>query len=277
MAKASLGPVDRLRGARLAVILGSGLGDVTKGLPIKGRARFDEVPGVTGPDIAGHDGDVTLCDVGMGTCLFIRGRKHLYEGKADELAALIRFVARSGIDSLLITSAAGSLVRSITPGEIVRVGQILNFHLRWPLRGRALGVDRDGDRGATGPPRDESGRGADRRLTLHGGLNDRLARAAKSCALSLATATLASVPGPAYETRAEVRALQDSGATVVSMSAVPEFALADAFGIQVACLAVITNWATGISGEPLSHGEVLEAGARVTSALRRLITQFVVE
>lgn len=246
--------------ARIAVILGSGLGDVGQRHATEAALPFDDIPGLSRPEVSGHAGEIRRCLVGSTPCLFIRGRRHVYEEKADEIASLVRFVASSGVEELVVTSAAGSLLPTLRPGEFVLVERIVDLQhplLRIPPLART--------------PRPES-----RLLELDPGMNRRLERSAISCGLPLVRATLASCTGPTYETRAEVYALQGADVTVASMSVAPEVATARALGIRVACVGLVTNWVTGITRGPLDHEHVLAAGRSATTALERLITQFIV-
>lgn len=249
----------------LAVMLGSGLGRVSDAYHATADVSFEEIPGVTRPEVVGHRGGLKRCAIGRRACLFVEGRRHHYEGKARELYHLIAFVKSRGVDKLLLTSAAGSIDPALPPGQLVLIEQIVDLQHRSP----ASGVSEP--RPAAVAARPEV---AGPRLELDGVMNDMLRRSAAVAGISLATATMATCSGPAYETPAEVRALQQTGASVVSMSGAPEIAAANSLGIQVASVALITNWATSISDARPSHANVLEAGRRATDLLTRLIAQF---
>jgi len=176
---------------------------------------------------------------------------------------MIRFLHSVGVRKLLVTSAAGSLIPTLEPGGLVIVEQILDCQFRPPSH-LVVSARVPGDPSRPGV--------AGRRLVLDAGLTRCLARSAVSTGISATPGTLSSWPGPAYETRAEVHALQTAGVSVASMSAAPEVAVANALGIQVACLAVVTNWVTGVSPTRLSHEHVLETGRAVAADLDRLIT-----
>jgi purine-nucleoside phosphorylase len=249
----------------MAVLLGSGLGGVCEAYPHEASLSFDDIPGVTRPEVAGHGGEVWRCSVGGRPCLFVRGRRHYYEAKTSEIGHLAGFLRALGVTKLLITSAAGSLQPTLPPGQLVLVEYVIDFQYR-PLSSAPAA-----ERGGIGPARPPN----PRVLDLDPTLNDTLKRSAIAAGISLAPATLAACSGPAYETPAEVNALRSMAASVVSMSVAPELAQANSLGIQVACVAVITNWVTGIARSPLSHDDVLAAGRGVTDRLGRLITQFV--
>jgi purine-nucleoside phosphorylase len=196
-------------------------------------------------------------------CLFVHGRKHFYEGKTEESETLIRVLRSAGVARLLLTSAAGSLTPAHEPGELVVVEQVLDCQFRPPSRLVA----------SAHAPAEPSRPGAvGRRLELDAWLTECVKGAAVSSGIPLAPATLSSWPGPAYETRTEVYALQGAGASVASMSVAPELAVANAIGIQVACVAVVTNRVTGVSSTRLSHERVLEASRGAAANLGHLIT-----
>ena len=118
-------------------------------------------------------------------------------------------------------------------------------------------------------------RAAAANLRLADDLGARIQRAGRRAGLRLNRGSLASLPGPAYETPSEIRALKSIGTSLVSMSGAPETVAANGLGMQVAMIAVVTNWAAGISTVPLAHDDVLTRGQAVTADLRRLIAQFV--
>jgi len=252
--------LDGFAGSSLAVILGSGLSEVVERYPTEASISFGDVPGLTPPNIAGHVGEIRCSTVGKTPIVFVRGRKHYYEGMLGEIEALIRFLHGVGIERLILTSAAGALKPTLAPGELVLVEDIIDCQNRPPQP--TAGVL--GRPGAAG-----------RRLGLDTRLGERIARSARSAGVSLAPVTLFSAPGPLYETRTDAFWLQCSGASVASMSVAPEVNIANALGIQVACVAVVTNWVTGVSSKTLSHEDVLETGRGVSEALGRLIEDLV--
>jgi inosine/guanosine/xanthosine phosphorylase family protein len=253
-------PSDGITGSSLAVILGSGLSEVVERYPTEAAISFDDVRGLTRPNVMGHVGEIRRSVVGKSPIVFVRGRKHYYEGSPGESEALIRFLQGVGIERLILTSAAGSLKTTLAPGELVLVEDIIDYQNRPPVR----------TAGAPGRPGT-----AGRRLGLDGPLGDCIARSAVSAGVSLAPVTLYCAPGPLYETQADVFWLQSAGASVASMSVAPEVTVANALGIQVACVVVVTNWVTGVSSETLSHERVLETGRAASGALGRLIEDLV--
>jgi xanthosine phosphorylase len=264
VSRESASPTDAavFHGATLGILLGSGLDAVADGFRVEAVLPFDQVEGVGAPTVAGHSGELRRCEVSGHACLFVCGRRHFYEGGVEPVRSLMRFLHRAGLRRLVITSAAGSLVKSIVPGELVVVTDIVDAQSRTPVPGEVAVPE-------TGRPT------GSRRLALDAVVSRDLWVAASRAKVGLGRGSAVASAGPLYETPAEVRALQETGASVVTMSGAPEIGMANALGIQLAMVAVVTNWATGISSVRLRHEDVLEAARAASSALRRLVTEFV--
>ena len=252
--------IAALRGATTAVVLGSGLGEVSSIFPTRASCPFDVVPGLGQAVVAGHRGELVLAGVGDFPCLFVRGRRHYYEGEGSAIDHLIQCLAWLGIRDLVLTSAAGSLVRHLAPGDLVLADHILDLQFR--------------------PPRAVTDGVAERhpmaRLDLDNGLRKRLRQAAGAAGVALIRGHMACLAGPNYETHAEVVALQRVGISVVTMSVAAEVQSANAVGIRVASMALVTNWTTGLAGDRLSHDEVLDRGRDAVAPLARVVRTLLV-
>jgi inosine/guanosine/xanthosine phosphorylase family protein len=267
-------------GASLAVLLGSGLSGVSDPFATRAVLPFAEIPRLAAAGVAGHDGELRRCVVAAKPCLFIHGRKHFYEGAVDDMPRLVEFVHDLGVRRLILTSAAGSLTKSICPGELVLVDDILDVQFRPPARHRPP-AHRPGE----SPPltrlrspyeTSRTGRpGMVGRMDLDPDLNRRLWVAGARSRIALVRGSVATCAGPIYETPAEIGMLQQTGASLVTMSGAPEVAAANGLGIRVAMIALVTNWAAGISNVRLRHDDVLAAAGRAAPLLTRLITQFI--
>jgi ribosomal-protein-alanine acetyltransferase len=259
----------------LAVILGSGLGGTCRGLKTDAVFGFEEVPGLTRPQVSGHPGEFRVCRLDLGACLFVLGRRHHYEESDEDIRLLIEFIASLGVDKLVVTSAAGSLHAGLAPGRLVLVDRLVDLQNR--SQSQVL-IDRQpewtfGRTGKREGPVGELGR-VSIRLPLDDQLNRRLQAAAARAGVPLDRATMACLAGPNYETPAEVKALQLIGADIAAMSAAPEIEYSTGRGIRVAVLSVVTNLATGIKTGRLRHDEVLSTAARAASDLKHLLMQF---
>lgn len=242
-----------------ALILGSGFGGVERALEPSARADYADLPGFPLP--AGTGGHV--CRVSQGTiwgrnALVFRGRYHAYEGFSPrELAACVCVAHGLGARTLVVTNAAGGIREDLKPGALMAIRDHINLMGVNPLMGREKLP------GARAFP--AMGQAYDRRLT------SALVAAAEQAGERVTPGVYAAVLGPSYETPAEVEFLRRIGADAVGMSTVPEVIAANALGMKVCGLSLITNTAGGSSD---SHGQVLKAGTdnaeRIASVLQKL-------
>jgi purine-nucleoside phosphorylase len=243
------------------LVLGSGLGALAGGIDGAVKIPFGEVPGFPEQGVEGHAGYLIGGRVEGHPVLFQAGRFHLYEGyDPSVVVAPVRLAARLGAKIIIVTNAAGSLVPDLVPGSILLLTDHINLMARNPLAGQVQpDEERFPDMSA---PFDEA-------------LQELAADRAETMGLELPRGTYVGVLGPCYETPAEVRFLQKTGAQAVGMSTVPEVIAARALGLRVLAFSLITNLAAGLGnpmGNPtLHHGEVLEVGAEAGSRLKELI------
>ena len=242
----------------VAIVLGSGLGGLVDSFTNAVAIPFSEIPGMAAATVEGHRGELVMGDWDVLRVVAIRGRLHYYEGHdLDAVTFPIRVAHALGAETLILTAAAGGVRESLRPGDLVAIADHLNLLGMNPLRGPnddALGV-RFPDMTSVYDPR--------LRAIAH--------VEADRIGLNLFEGVYAAVPGPSYETPAEVRMLRTLGADLVGMSTVPEAIVARHSGMAVLGIALVTNPGAGITGEPLAHAEVLEAGRRAAGRLRELI------
>jgi purine-nucleoside phosphorylase len=226
------------------VVLGSGLGPAAESLTGP-RLAFGQLPGYVAPGVAGHAGEFVATWIGGKPVLLARGRIHLYEGHPADLVVLpVRAAAALGVPVMIATNAVGGVDPSLRLGDVVLVTDHINLTGHSPLTGANL--DEIGPRF---PNMSEAYRPE---------LLAVARRAAEAAGVDLREGVLAAVPGPSYETPAEVRALRAAGADVVGMSTVPEVIAAVHAGMAAAVLSLVTN-AAGASSA--THEEVVEAAA----------------
>lgn len=250
---------SRLEGRRptVAVVLGSGLGHVAERVQDAIRIPYGVIPGFHVPTVVGHKGELVAGRLADRDVIIQSGRFHMYEGhSADEAVLPVRLFASLGVDTLVVTNAAGGINRSYGPGTIMLIRDHLNLTGRTPLLGAAL-------------PGEE--RFPDMTVAYDAGLRDRARALAGSTGIPLEEGVYAGLLGPSYETPAEVAYLERIGADAVGMSTVMEVIAARARGMRVAGFSTVTNAAAGYSGAPLSHAEVMEVAARVGERLGVLI------
>ena len=227
----------------VAIVLGSGwapavsaLGQPTAALPMA------DVPGFTPPSAAGHTGQVLSVGIGGHRVLVLAGRVHAYEGHdLRHVVHPVRTACAAGARVVVLTNAAGAVCEDFTVGQPVLISDHLNLTARSPLVGAQF-------------------------VDMVDAYAARLRVLAHEVDPGLAEGVYAGLPGPHFETPAEIRMLRTLGADLVGMSTVHETIAARAAGAEVLGVSLVTNMAAGITGEPLSHVEVLETGA--TSAAR---------
>lgn len=241
----------------VAIVLGSGLGGLANAVNGGQSIPYREIPGFPTPHVVGHSGELVYGDLEGRPVLLQSGRFHMYEGHAPEIVALpVRVFAALGVGALIVTNAAGGIRHTFRPPVLMLIADHINLMWRYPLRGPVVpGEERFPDMSEP----------YDRRLR-------ELARqVARAEGIRLEEGVYVSVLGPSFETPAEVRMLRHIGADAVGMSTVPEVTVARARGLRVLGISTISNFGSGITSEPLSHREVLEAGRLVAGDLERLV------
>jgi purine-nucleoside phosphorylase len=243
---------------QVGLILGSGLGGYADKLANATRIDYGELPGFPRSKVAGHKGCLVLGERAGARCVAMQGRVHMYEGHS---AATVAFPARVlvalGAKVLIITNAAGGLNPAWNPGTLMLIRDHIDLLRDHPLRGP--NDDRLGPRF----PDMTHAYATDLRLLAK--------EAAAAAGVKLEEGVYVAMPGPTYETPAEVKMLQLLGADATGMSTVPEVVVARHMGAQVIGVSCITNHAAGITGHELSHTEVTETASRVRATFETLL------
>jgi purine-nucleoside phosphorylase len=245
------------RNPRIAIVLGSGLGGLTRKFRDPVRIPYSEIPGFPATTIVGHGGELVSGQFAGKEVLAQSGRFHLYEGhEAARVTLPVRSFAGLGIESLLLTNAAGGIRRTFSSGTVMLIADHINLTFRNPLFGKVLpGEERFPD---MSQPYDEALRQLAREVALER-------------QIPLEEGVYVQVLGPSFETPAEIRMLDRMGADAVGMSTAVEVIAARARGLRCLGFSVVTNPAAGISPKKLDHIEVLEAAHRVTGQLEALV------
>jgi purine-nucleoside phosphorylase len=236
----------------VAVVLGSGwtpalsaLGLTTAVLPMA------ELPGFTPPTAVGHTGQVLSVDIAGRRVLVLAGRVHAYEGHGlQHVVHPVRTACAAGARVIVLTNAAGGLRAEFEVGQPVLISDHLNLTSRSPLTGPQF-------------------------VDMVDAYAPRLRKLAREVDSTLAEGIYAGLPGPQYETPAEIRMLRMLGADLVGMSTVYEAIAARAAGAEVLGVSLVTNPAAGMTGEPLSHVDVLAAGAASATRMGALLADVV--
>jgi purine-nucleoside phosphorylase len=247
---------------RVAVVLGSGLNELAHRITEATTVPYDQIPHFPTTTVAGHAGKVFLGKLGGAPVIIFQGRFHYYEGHDLETVTFpVRVLSRLGVSTLILTAATGGIRADLRAGNLVLLTDHLNLIGSNPLRG-----SNDPRFGTRFPDMTEV---YSKRLRT-------LAREeAKPLGIELVPGVYACLPGPSYETPAEIKMLRTLGADVVGMSTVPEAIVARHSGIEVLAFALVSNAAAGVAGTPITHDEVLEAGRKVAPTLARLIERVV--
>jgi purine-nucleoside phosphorylase len=247
----------------LAVVLGSGLGALAEGPEAKRGVAvpFTDLPGFPAQSVAGHSGKVVFCELEGRRVLLQAGRFHFYEGHPlAVVTAPMRLYARLGVKAVLHTNAAGALNPAHAVGDLMAITDHINFTGTHPL---------------LGPNVEPGPRFPDMSAAYDPALRAQLQAAARATGQPLQEGVYIGVLGPSYETPAEIRAFRALGADAVGMSTVPEVIVARHEGLRVAGVSCLCNMAAGILPQPLSHAEVLAAGAAAAAKFETLVRRFI--
>ena len=268
-----------VRGARVGLVLGSGLGAFAQGLRGASATPYERLEGMARSTVPGHAGRLVLGEVGGVRVAVLEGRVHRYEGRsAEEVTRAVRALAALEVGALVLTNASGGLDPSWSPPLLMRITDHVDMQ-RTPLFFPSAALQERADRAPMSSELQRAcgeHRHPDERATANSSLYDTaLGRAleleAREAGIPLVHGIYAGLLGPSYETPAEVRMLRWLGASAVGMSTVAEASAAFAAGVRVAGISCVTNAAAGLARGPLSHAEVVEAGARMASALCTLL------
>lgn len=242
----------------IGVVLGSGLGAFADTLDDAVETSYSEIPGWPVSTAIGHAGKLVTGRIGQTEVTVLAGRAHLYEGyTAAQVAFGIRELARRGARSVLLTNAAGGINLNYRPGDLVLISDHINLLGANPL---------------TGPNDDSLGpRFPDMSEAYSRQYREIAKSTASELGITLQEGVYAAVPGPSFETPAEIRFLRTIGADLVGMSTVPETIVANHMGMKVLGISCVTNMAAGILPQKLVHEDVLETGARVRDTLVKLL------
>ncbi len=234
---------------RLAMVLGSGLGGVVDLLDEGSRVRvpYTEIPHVPRTTVEGHAGELVAGVVGGIPIILLSGRAHAYEGHSQrEATLLLRAVLDLGVETVILTNAAGGIDPDFDAGDLMLITDHINLSGENPLLGPNL--DRFGDRF---PPMTDAYDPTLRAAAIE---------AAARTGITLREGVYVMLSGPAYETRAELRMLRALGGDAVGMSTAHEAMVARHAGRRVLGISLVTNKATGDEEEGATHDEVIETG-----------------
>lgn len=249
----------------IAVVLGSGLGQFAEELENPITINYDMLPGFPKTTIHGHVGNLLLGYWRGKGVICLQGRAHTYEGlhNYETVKTYVRTMKLLGCTHFIATNASGSLREDVGPGELMLITDHINLQPSNPLIG-----ENDDEFGPRFYPLDNA---YDKTMQ-----KDFIAQAEKN-AIKLNTGVYISVLGPNYETAAEIRAFKILGADAVGMSTVPEVLVANHCGLKVAVIAIITNYATGLTTISHSHNEVVKMASQAAGKLNILLKDYIMD
>lgn len=239
---------------RIGIVLGSGLGGLADEIQDTKVWNFGEIPHFPVSSVEGHRGQLiagSLCGVEV---LAMAGRVHFYEGfTMKEVSFPVRVMGAMGVKNIIITNAGGAANSRMTPGDIALIEDHINLMGDNPLRGSPDFTDLTSVYSDT--------------------LKELARRAAENKGIELKSGVYVGNQGPSYETPAEVRMARIMGGDIVGMSTVPEVITASSCGMSVLGLSMITNMAAGITGEKLSHREVIATTESAQEEFKTLVRE----
>jgi len=235
---------------KIALVLGSGLGGFADEFAGAVKIPYAKIPHFPRSTAIGHAGQLIIGKVGDTDVVGMQGRVHLYEEySAKEVSFPVRVFARMGVKAIVLTNAAGGINKELTQGRLVVISDHINLQGVNPLCG-----PNDEHFGPRFPDMTEAYDKQFRALALAEG---------RRLGIDLGQGVYAALPGPSYETPAEIRYLRAIGADLVGMSTVPEVIAARHGGIRVLGISCVTNTAAGVVDRPLDHDDVLRIAERV--------------
>lgn len=248
---------------RVAMVLGSGLGDYADSIQIETIINYQEIEGFPVSTVAGHKGRLVFGYVEQVPVVIMQGRVHYYEGYSmSDVVLPVRLMKLMGADILLLTNASGGIHPELRAGDFMLMTDHISSFVPNPLIGEniaALGV-----------------RFPDMSEVYDQKLRSIVQQAAAECDISLKEGVYAQMTGPSYESPAEIRMLGKIGADAVGMSTVCEAIAAKHMGMRICGISCISNMAAGISASPLNHEEVQEAMNASALSFKKLLTKAVI-
>ncbi|MBI3018944.1 MAG: purine-nucleoside phosphorylase [Deltaproteobacteria bacterium] len=249
--------------ASLGIILGSGLGAFVDYLQNKKEIPYSQIPHFPMSSVSGHKGQFVFGKMGNIPVYVLQGRIHYYEGHPlEDVTFPVRVLKQLGATTLIVTNAAGSINRSYKAGELMLIKDHINLLGTNPLRGKNWEE--------WGP------RFPDLTEAYDEALRKKAKAVAKKIKVQLREGIYVAVPGPSYETPAEVKMLKTLGADAVGMSTVPEVIVANHQGMKVCGISCLTNYAAYTGAHKLGHEEVLKVTQNASKKFGLFLKEFII-
>ena len=247
---------------KIGIVLGSGLGHFAEKIKDAHTIAAGAIPNYPVSTVPGHAGKLVLGRLNSADIVAQQGRVHSYEGyPMEQVTYPIRLMAALGIQTLIVTNAAGGVNSSFHPGDLMIITDHINFSFRNPLVGM--------------PVDDEKNRTVDMFQAYDPEYIALAEATARELNISIRKGVLCMTHGPNYETAAEVRAIRVIGGDACTMSTVPEVIVARQLGLRVLGISCITNMATGVGDSKLDHHEVTVIADQIAETFERLISTII--
>ena len=249
---------------KVALVLGSGLGDYGDNIDIRYRVDYAEIDNFPISTVEGHQGRFLFGYIKDVPVVVMQGRIHYYEGYSmSDVVLPIRLMHLMGAEILMLTNSSGGLNPAFVPGDLMMITDQISTFVPSPLIGKNI---------------DELGtRFPDITHIYYRSLQQMIRDVAKDMNFSLKEGVYIQFTGPNYESPAEVQMARLLGADAVAMSTACEAVAAKHMGMRICGISCISNMAAGITGQPLSHEEVKAAGERVAPVFSKLVTESIVK
>ena len=245
-----------------AIILGTGLGSLVHEITDKYEISYKDIPNFPVSTVEGHSGKLIFGKLGNKDIMAMQGRFHFYEGyDMQKVTFPVRVMKELGVETVVVTNAAGGVNTSFEPGDLMLISDHINFMGTNPLIG-----PNDSEMGVRFPDMSTS-------YTVE--LREMAKQVAADLNIKVQEGVYVGMTGPVYETPAEIRMLRTLGGDAVGMSTVPEVIVARHAGMKVLGISCISNMAAGILDQPLHHDEVIETTERVKANFLALVKAIV--
>lgn len=247
---------------KIGLILGSGLGVLAEEIESPVQIKYEQIPNFPESTVEGHEGQLVFGRLEGKDVVAMQGRFHYYEGYSmKQVTFPVRVMKALGVDTLIVTNAAGGINKQFTPGDLMIIEDHINFTGQNPL----IGPNNE-KLGERFPDMSEP---YDQKLIKH------TEKCAKNLSMEIQKGVYIGVTGPTYETPAEIQMFQKMGADAVGMSTVPEVIVANHSKMKVLGISCISNMGSGILDEPLTHEDVIETTEKVKANFLRLIKKVI--
>ncbi len=247
---------------KVAIILGSGLGDYANKIEVVAELSYDKIEGFPVSTVPGHAGKFVFGYIEKVPVVCMKGRVHYYEGyPMSDVVLPIRLMKLLGAEILFLTNAAGGVNTDFSAGDLMMITDHIACFTPNPL----LGANVD-ELGARFP---------DMSTVYDAKLQDIIRKTAQECNVKLQEGVYTYLTGPSYESPADIRMLRVLGADAVGMSTVPEAIAANHMGMKICGISCVTNMAAGILKQPLNHEEVQLTADKAAADFQKLVTETV--